>query len=109
MPTAEPGTAFALSVLQRAAANPRTIVFPEAGDARTVSAVRKLQEQQTLTSVLLGEGEDVAGVERIIPAADARLTRVAELLHTRRAAKGLTEDEALALARQPLFFADGLV
>lgn len=109
MPTSETGKAFALSVLQRAAANPRTIVFPETDDPRTVRAVRTLQEQQTVTSVLVGEGEDVAGIERIIPTADARLTRIAELLHTRRAAKGLTEDEALALARQPLYFADGLV
>lgn len=97
------------SVLERAAANPRTIVFPEAGDARTVLTVRRLQEQHTVTSVLVGEGEDVAGIERIIPNSDARLNRIAELLHTRRAARGLTEDQALALAQQPLYFADGLV
>lgn len=98
-----------LSVLERAAANARTIVFPEAGDPRTVLAVRKLQEQHTVTSVLVGEGEDVAGIERIIPGADARLSRIAELLHTRRAAKGLSEQQAFALAQQPLYFADGLV
>ncbi len=95
--------------MQRAAANPRSIVFPEAGDSRTVLAVRKLHEQHTVTSVLVGEGEDVPGFERIIPATDARLARVAELLHTRRAAKGMTEEQALALAQLPLYFADGLV
>ena len=109
MPTSEPENAFVLSVLERAAANARTIVFPEAGDPRTVLAVRKLQEQHTVTSVLVGEGEDVAGIERIIPAADPRLSRIAELLHTRRAAKGLSEQQAFALAQQPLYFADGLV
>ena len=109
MPNSEPGTVFVRSVLQRAAANPRTIMFPEAGDPRTVLAVRKLQEQHTVTCVLVGEGENVPGVERIIPHTDSRLTRIAELLHTRRAAKGLTEEQALALAQQPLFFADGLV
>ena len=109
MPISEPENAFVLSVLERAAANARTIVFPEAGDPRTVLAVRKLQEQHTVTSVLVGEGEDVAGIERIIPAGDARLSRIAELLHTRRAAKGLSEQQAFALAQQPLYFADGLV
>ena len=109
MPISEPENAFVLSVLERAAANARTIVFPEAGDPRTVLAVRKLQEQHTVTSVLVGEGEDVAGIERIIPGADARLSRIAELLHTRRAAKGLSEQQAFALAQQPLYFADGLV
>ena len=102
MPNSEPGNAFALSLLQRAAANPRTIVFPEAGDPRTVLAVRKLQEHCTVTSVFVGEGADVAGIERIIPTSDARLSRIAELLHTRRSAKGLTEEQALALAQQPL-------
>lgn len=109
MPNSEPGKLFVLSVLERAAANPRTIVFPEAGDVRTVLAVRKLQERHTVRSVLVGEGEDVTGVERIIPLTDARLPRVVELLYARRAAKGLTQDQALELALQPLYFADGLV
>lgn len=109
MPNSEPGKLFVLSVLERAAANPRTIVFPEAGDVRTVLAVRKLQERHTVRSVLVGEGEDVTGVERVIPLTDARLPRVVELLYTRRAAKGLTQDQALELALQPLYFADGLV
>lgn len=109
MPNSEPGKLFVLSVLERAAANPRTIVFPEASDVRTVLAVRKLQERHTVRSVLVGEGEDVAGVERVIPLTDARLPRVVELLYTRRAAKGLTQDQALELALQPLYFADGLV
>ncbi len=103
------GTAFVASVLQRAAAKPRTIVFPEAGDARTVQAVRQLLEQRTVRCVLVGEGEDVPGVERIIPQFDSRLKHVADLLFSRRAAKGLTQAHALELAVQPLYFADGLV
>ncbi|MEP6832625.1 MAG: phosphate acyltransferase, partial [Gemmatimonas sp.] len=105
----EPGKLFVHSVLERAAANPRTIVFPESGDARTVQAVRKLQERNTVTSVLVGEGEDIPGVERIIPASDARHSRIAELLHSRRSAKGMTSEQAHVLALDPLYFADGLV
>lgn len=105
----DPGNAFMRSVLERAAANPRTVVFPEAGDPRTVLAVRMLTERQTVRCVFVGEGEDVAGVERVIPASDSRFARIAELLLSRRSAKGMTESEADALALTPLYFADGLV
>jgi phosphate acetyltransferase len=106
---AHSATPFEQSLLSRAASTPRTIVFPEAGDPRTVEAVRQLHDRKTVRAILIGEGADVTGVERVIPQTDSRLTRVAELLHSRRSAKGLTEQGAMELAQQPLYFADGLV
>lgn len=100
---------FTADLRARAAANARTIVFPEAADERTISAVRTLHEAGTVQCVLVGEGEALPGVQRVVPATDSRLPRVAALLLARRSAKGLTEDEATELALQPLYFADGLV
>lgn len=100
---------FVTSLFERAASAKRTLVFPESDDQRTIDAVKSITQQGVANCVLIGEGPDVRGVERIIPAIDERLERVASLLHTRRSAKGLTEEAALALVKQPLYFADGLV
>lgn len=100
---------FISGVTARAAQVQRTIVFPEADDPRTVDAVRALHDCGTVRCVLVGEGPDVPGVERVFPSLDARRTRVIELLLARRAAKGLTVDAAALLASDPLYFADALV
>lgn len=100
---------FVASLTERATALQRTIVFPEASDTRTVDAVRVLHERKTVRCILVGEGPDVAGVERIMPGIDSRRERVVELLLARRATKGLTADAASLLAADPLYFADALV
>ena len=100
---------FVTSITERARASLRTLVFPESEDARTVQAVRSLHESGTARCVLIGEGPDVPGVERIIPGIDSRRERIVELLLARRAARGLTPHDAAELARRPLYFADGLV
>ncbi|MEP6779038.1 MAG: phosphate acetyltransferase [Gemmatimonadaceae bacterium] len=100
---------FVSSVLQRAASIPRTIVFPEAADARTVAAVRTLQEQGIAHCIFVGDGESVPDVPRIDPASDHRFQRVVDFLLARRSAKGLTLEAALQLALDPLYFADALV
>jgi len=108
---------FVAQVRRRAAAAGRRILFPEASDARTLQAVRTLAEQGIVRPVLvLGAGDDAArraaeqiGLEIVEPGADARRDAVAELLRARRAAKGLTPEQAAALAHDPLVFADGLV
>lgn len=101
--------AFAASVIERARALNRTIVFPESADARTIEAARELQQGGVVRCVLVGDGEVIAGVTRVNPATDARTARVAALLMHRRGAKGLTERDAQGLALNPLYFADGLV
>lgn len=101
--------AFVASIVSRAAARQRTIVFPECGDERTVQAVQALTQRATVRCVLVGDGPDVPGVERVYPATDARRQRVVDLLLNRRSAKGMTVQQAEALALLPLYFADALV
>ncbi len=94
----------------------RRIVFPESSDERTLAAVRYLSAERVVEAVLVADsarhtwqGNTGGGVEILDPASDARTPAVAELLATRRGAKGLTRDKAMALARTPLYFAAGLV
>jgi phosphate acetyltransferase len=101
----------------RAATTPRRILFPESDDERTLAAVRVLAAQRIVEPALVATASaagarDAARSLRIAcldPASDARRDRVAEWLWERRRAKGVTEAEAEARARDPLFFADALV
>ncbi|MGI9076765.1 MAG: phosphate acetyltransferase [Gemmatimonadaceae bacterium] len=94
----------------------RRIVFPESSDERTLAAVRYLSAEGVVEPILVldsaahaRQGRAVAGIEILDPSSDARTAAVAEHLATRRGPKGLTPDEAMALARTPLYFAAGLV
>lgn len=89
---------FLDSIAARASTTPRTIVFPEADDPRTVAAVERLNASGTVRAIL------VRNVEQ-----DPRVDRVSALLLQRRASRGLTSEQAYVLARQPLYFADALV
>ena len=110
-------TAFVQSLAARAAAVRRRIVFPEASDERVRVAIRALKSAGTVEPVVVLDPAredaraDIAhlGVETIDPVRDARSGRVAADLYARRAAKGLTEEQAQALAHHPLFMADDLV
>ncbi len=89
---------FLAQVATRAAATPRTILFPEANDPRVREAVVRLEAAGTVRAVLINDVGD-----------DPRLPAVADHLYQRRAARGLTHADALSLSRDPLVFADGLV
>lgn len=107
--------AFLRSVHARAAATPRTILFPEATDIRTVEAVVELAKLGSVIPVLVRRRDAPTGVvpsrgvEMVDPLEDARTPRVVEHLLARRAAKGLSREDAERLARDPLYFADSLV
>ena len=82
----------------RASSARRRVVLSEVHDERTQRARARIAE--------LGLA-DVVWVES--PDADPRLPRVAAHILERRRAKGMTAEEADRLARDPLFFAAGLV
>jgi len=93
---------------ERARASRRRIVFPEGDDPRVIEAARRLKEEGLVEPVLvLGSALQSAarGLESVCPASSPRLPDYAALYHQRRAAKGITETEAGAAARQPLHFA----
>jgi phosphate acetyltransferase len=107
-------TTFLDSLHERASATRRTILFPEATDPRTVSAVLQLQKRGSVHPVLVRRGDAPTGVvpsggTLIDPLDDPRLPQVVEHLLARRGSKGLTRDDAERLARDPLYFADSLV
>ena len=114
--------AFLAELRVRAAAAPRTLAFPEAGDPRTVAAVRRILAERVARPLLVvsdapGGALDpqtladlVALGARVVHAGDAELRgRVARHLLDRRAAKGLSPDAAAQLAGDPLYAADALV
>ncbi|MEM7203406.1 MAG: phosphotransacetylase [Planctomycetota bacterium] len=83
---------------QRASARRRRIVLPEVGDARVQEARTRLAAERLV---------DPVWVEN--PAADERLTQVAEHIYDRRKHKGVTAESAVTLAKDPHYFAASLV
>jgi phosphate acetyltransferase len=85
---------------ERARARPRRIAFPEGDDERVIAAARRLKEEGLAEPILITP-ETAAG--------SPLLKDCGALYYRRRAAKGVTEAEADAAARQPLYFASLLV
>ena len=102
----------------RAAAVGGRVVLAEGHDQRVIDAAGDLvagggcgvtvlcpsDQRQPAHDELADRGIDVAD-----PATDPRREELAALLHSRRAAKGMTEEEALEAVVDPLYFASLLV
>jgi phosphate acetyltransferase len=89
---------------ERARATRRRIVFPEGDDARVIAAARRLLAERLAEPVLISQTV-VPGVETIDPARSPLLPACVSCYHGRRAPKGVTEQEAGAIACKPLYFA----
>ncbi len=98
---------------RRAREEPRRIVFAEAAEPRTREAARHLVERGLARPIfVVGRPDELpAGceIEFRIPAGDPELPRLAQLWIETGGAKGLSEEEAAARARDPLLFAGLLV
>jgi len=107
--------AFLDDLHRRASASGRTILFPEATDIRTVQAAVRLGRRGTINPVLVRRGDaatgpvPAGGAQLIDPLNDPRRAEVAAHLLARRREKGLSEQDADQLSRDPLYFADALV
>lgn len=93
---------FERELLDRARERKARIVFAEGEDPRIQDAADRLSNEGLAEPVLLGLG----GID---PAADPRLSRVAELLRLRRPDRVHDGVDALDLAADPLNFGAGLV
>jgi phosphate acetyltransferase len=101
---------FLETVHARAASRRRRIVFPEAGDPRTLAAVRALSAAGVVVPVLVGAAlAGLPAVEVIDCAQPGLADDVAGDLLRLRGELGMTEAEAARLATQPLVVADALV
>lgn len=81
----------------------RRIVFPEGDDSRVIEAARRLKASQAAEPILIAKNT-VLGVDTIDPASSPLLRECAALYHQRRVHKGMTELEANAVARKPIYF-----
>jgi phosphate acetyltransferase len=113
-------SAFLASLRQRAAAQPRRIVFPEGADERTLAAVVQLQRDRLVEPVVLGNiaqtraavtalGGDAEQLEIIDPARDARQGTFLDLMVALRAHRRMSPADAAAVLRDPLMFGALLV
>ena len=102
----------------RAASVGGRIVLAEGHDPRAIEAAAELAAKNVCSVVLVcpaaarGSAHtdlEANGVEVADPATDPRSGRLAELLHQRRAHKGLTPDEARVAVEDPLYFSSLLV
>jgi phosphate acetyltransferase len=80
--------------LRRISPRPR-IVFPEGDDPRVQAAAARLKREELVTPILIHAND---------PATCPKLSRYEALYYERRRAKGLTQVEAAAVARKPLYF-----
>jgi len=102
----------------RAASVGGRIVLAEGHDPRVIEAAAELAAKDVCGVILVcpaaarGSAHadlEANGVEVADPATDPRSGRLAELLHQRRAHKGLTPEEARAAVEDPLYFSSLLV
>lgn len=101
------------SIREKASSNKKTIVLPRSSDERVVRAAKFLQEEN-LAEVILLQSENlslssVKGIEVIDTKSDSRLNEFAEAFYQKRKHKGITQEQALEIVKDPLFFGASLV
>lgn len=105
----------------------KTIVLAEGEDIRVITAASKIVREGIASIILLGNQEkieekgkniDLTGIKIIDPQSDGMLDTYSELLYNLRKNKGMSEDGAKQLAKNPLYYgvlmikngdADGMV
>jgi phosphate acetyltransferase len=106
---------FLNSIADRARAAGRRIVLPEGHDPRTIAAAIQLRKEDRVVPIVLGPGDQVRSGLRdggmrggeiavIDPKADERHDRFVQQLLDLRRERGLTEEDAVRWARDPLIF-----
>ncbi len=104
------------AVWDRARNSGARIALPESEDERVLKAARRAQDEGIAHPVLVGDraavearalaaGVDIGDIELQVPVEGERLGEYGDHLFTRRKARGMTSDEAAAMARLPLHYA----
>lgn len=105
---------------RRAAANPRTILLPEADDDRTLQAASQLQQDGLAKVGLVGqESRILARVESLglpwgeititDPSQDPNRPRYEQAFFQRHRRRGMTEEKAVTQLKDPLYYANMMV
>ncbi|SCW30303.1 phosphate acetyltransferase [Ruminococcaceae bacterium YRB3002] len=98
----------------------KKIVLPEGEEARTIAAAKIIRDEGLAVPVLLGDPSkiDAEGIEIINPETSDKAASYASELYELRKAKGVTEEDARNLVKDPMYYgimmvktgdADGLV
>ncbi|MCR5060620.1 MAG: phosphate acetyltransferase [Saccharofermentans sp.] len=98
----------------------KKIVLPEGEESRTIAAAKIIREEGLAVPVLLGDPAkiDAEGIEIINPETSAKAEEYAKELYELRKSKGVTEEDAKNLVKDPMYYgimmvklgdADGLV
>jgi len=108
------------SILKRAREIDFKIVFPEGNEYRTLLAAAYISKNENKRVVLLGEEQeivklaskysaDIRDVEIINPKNDKKCEKYGKLLLEIRKGKNLSEDDALEIVKNPLYFGTMMV
>ena len=122
---------FIEEIKERARKDIKTILLPEAEDIRTLEATKMVLEEKYAKVILIGNKEkvlnkakenniDISGAEIIEPETSEKYNEYVELLYNLRKHKGMTEEQAKELVKDPTHYgmlmlkdekstADGLV
>ena len=102
-------------IRRKAAALKKRIVLPEGDEKRTVKAASILKKEGLCVPVLVGDAEkarkvaaeqgaDIAGIEIVEPAKDAKFAEYAAQYYELRKHKGISEEEAKKAVAEPLVY-----
>ena len=101
------------NIIQKAKANKKKIVLPEGTEPRTLKAAEIVLKEGIADLVLLGKEEeirekakglDISKVEIVDPEKSPNLERYAKEYYELRKNKGMTEEEAERLMKDPMYY-----
>jgi len=99
-------------IREKASDKKKKIVLPRSSDPRVVKAAEFLQSEGLADVILLhssGLDKNLKNIEILNPENDFRLDSFADAFYQKRKHKGITEEKALEVVKDPLFFAASLV
>ncbi len=107
----ESAARFMAGVIERARKLKKTLAFPEGDDPRVLEAAARLAREGVVKPVLVAKApaRPPEGVRFIDPATSPLASKYTALYYERRRSRGITQMEAAAIARQPLYFASLMV
>jgi len=100
------------SIREKAASNKKKIVLPRSSDERVVKAAQFLQEEGLADVILLSNKDfkvETQNIDVLDPETDDKLQEFAEAFYQKRKHKGISEEQALEIVKDPLFFGASLV
>lgn len=100
------------SIREKAASHKKRIVLPRSSDERVIKAAQFLQDEGLADVILLRNKDskvETQNIEVLDPETDEKLKEFAEAFYQKRKHKRITEEQALEIVKDPLFFGASLV